>query len=173
MKALLVLALLAAPAHADEDVVEDSYRYQVIVSDAASISVALVGAAVGGDGGDIRPWLVASAVTYTLGAPTIHGVHGNLAHAGISLGVRVSLPLLGMGIGSLAAGNECDGSPSPCNELGSEKVGYGIAIGVLAAMVIDAGVIARPIRRSLATPAVTPTMSTTPGGATFGLAGAF
>jgi hypothetical protein len=87
------------------------------------------------------------ALTYILGGPIVHGFHDEGGRMGVSLALRLGLPiLLAYGGASLAQANSrCRADDDDCDggALGGALLGFGL--GVATAMVIDTAVIARPI----------------------------
>jgi hypothetical protein len=86
-------------------------------------------------------------VVFALGGPTIHAVNGEWGAAGLSLGARVVLPLVADGI--LVGG--CD--QGDCGE----EAATGIAIGMLAATVLDLTVLSwerKPVHEALVQPSM-------------------
>jgi hypothetical protein len=124
------LVLVLAPGEARAD--DRWYGDHVLIAD--GVGWGLIGAAVG-----TRTWQLAAAgaVTLTLGAPVVHlAIHENLGRAGISLGLRVVGPILGLAVGGKSDRN-ADG----------ERVGnaivVGLAIGWILASIVDVAFVAR------------------------------
>ena len=110
---------------------------------------------------------------YALGAPILHARRGNWDSFGGSLLVRLGLPVAGALVGALAGAASCrDGGEDevPCPVVGGM---FGIAAGGLAAMIIDAAVMAREPRKGERSAFVQPLVVPTSGGAAFSLAGRF
>jgi hypothetical protein len=97
---------------------------------------------------------------YLAGPPILHGVRGNATNVESSLGYRVGLPLAGFTagfvIGCVAGGVASSRSSGSEWRFSSLAYAYafgifGAGVGVLAAMVVDATVIARePVTRTTA-----------------------
>jgi len=109
----------------------ESYRWQIAAADATSFALALTGN---------RTALGAAGLTYLLGSPIIHGVHGQPARAGGSLALRLALPFFGAVVG--AAADRCDG----CDEGPIAGIFLGFGAGILGAMIIDNALIAQPLQ---------------------------
>lgn len=129
----------AAPLPAPEPAFEvHNYRWQIAAVDAAGLALALSGNGTG---------VSLGALTYILGGPIMHGLHNEGGRMGVSLALRLGLPiLLAYGGASLAqANNHCRPDDDDCDSgaLGGAILGFGL--GVATAMVIDTAVIARPI----------------------------
>ena len=175
--------LISSTAFAEETTVETkSYAYQPIIADAAAVTLTSAGvvAAVSSmklsdlcglfderdERGDCpqKPrsdftasaaLLVSGALTYAFASPTIHAAHGHWDKAGLSFGMRMAPVLAGA---ALMARGEGD----------LPMVGLGVLVtGVVAAMVVDAAVLARePVKTAAATGfVVAPTIDAKNGGA--------
>jgi hypothetical protein len=122
MRALIVVAAVLALAPATARAEDHWYGDHVLIAD--GIGWGLVGGAFA-----TRTWQLGATglVTMTLGGPVVHlSVHENLGRAGISVGLRTVLPILGLVAGSAGDHNNDD----------HESVGNGIAIGLAAGYVI-------------------------------------
>ncbi len=145
-----------------------SYRWQIVAADVAAVG-SLVMALENGS----KDWASFGLATYGLGAPMIHAANHHGGRALASLTVRIGLPLIG---GMLGARQGC-GAPAPgdgaCGDSGFPDDGYvkGIAIGAVAAMAIDAWLIARPEHKP--SRGWSPTASAMHGGVSVGASGAF
>lgn len=137
------------------------YGWQIIIADVTS-SVVLVTLVHKAEGYTLLPYLVL--------APSVHVANGNPVTALASVGLRVGMPIVGLLIGAAFAGG-CNGSSEEC------LVGpaYGMLIGMVGAMVVDASVLAydepRHERRKAST--LAPTVAVDGRGARIGLAGSF
>ncbi len=111
------------------------YGWQIILADLATVGCL---AATGSEG---------CLAGYALGAPVIHGANGNLGRAGLSLALRVVLPVVGAGIGAAAA--NCSeplprmttmldgGTITTWSLCGLSEIGLGLMVGAAAAIVVD------------------------------------
>jgi hypothetical protein len=138
-----------------------SYGWQVAVADASS--VALVGAslmplAAGAPDGSVVGWAGGvgrglGVAGLALGAPLVHGSHGQVATGFASLGLRVAAPLLAFGTyeatyalirsGRRGCGNGDDMSANRCESGAlSAAIPVGVA-GLLGVMLLDALVLAK------------------------------
>jgi hypothetical protein len=89
--AAVALALSPSPARAEEE----WYGGEVLAADA--IGWALI---IGGATADAWPVSALGVGGVLLGGPIIHAAHDNYGRAGISLGLRIGGPLLGLGLGA-------------------------------------------------------------------------
>ena len=167
---LTIIALLwsAAPAVAEPGTRVRRYGGKIALSDLASMAVFAGGAYLTGlhaanereglgPGGAV---MLLGAAGYLVVPPLIHGRQGNRRGGELSVAVRVGLPLVGLGAGYLAAGDNQDSG-----------LALGGAIGFGAAMVFDALVLARvEVRRRIG---IVPVLSPSPTGPTLGLRGNF
>jgi hypothetical protein len=138
------------PWPAEPEVERRWYGWQTLVSDA--ISVVLLAAAVdsGGDEDGVQGGLAGIGILgYAVGAPLVHAGHGHAGKALGSVSLRIVAPIAGAFVGFGMA--DCDGydQESYC---GLDAAAEGFLLGALAAVVIDAGVIANedvrpPLRR--------------------------
>ncbi len=130
------------------------YGWQVAVMDAAAL--ALGGAALGialsdspRDKSSAKVLGLVGLGVYSAGPPILHGVRGNATNAETSLGYRVGLPLAGATAGvtvGWVAQVACVGYGCLALPLAIGITGAGV--GALAAMVVDATVLARePVTR--------------------------
>jgi len=111
----------------------ESYRAEIVAVDAASLVLALSGNPTG---------IKAAGLTYLLGGPTIHGLHGNGGRAGASLVMRAGMPLLGALAGA-ALTPDC--SPdSECDDDFPAGPIFGFGLGILSAMILDAALLGGP-----------------------------
>ncbi|MGZ6144153.1 MAG: hypothetical protein ACXWLM_12500 [Myxococcales bacterium] len=124
--ALAAAALLATSARAD------TYSGQVLGADSLSALALLVGAS-----SNSAPLAVAGLAGYAVGAPIIHFVQGRPGAGVGSLLLRLGAPVVGLYIGAASASG-CRGDVC---QLGPAVTGFGI--GMLAASLLDAALIAR------------------------------
>jgi hypothetical protein len=119
--------------------------------------------------GSAKVALGAGLTVYALGAPVVHLSRRNGGKAAASVALRLGLPLL---IGGLAASS----SPS-CGDDGSIcAIAYGLlgaSVGAIAAMAIDAAVLARKRAAPRAGLGLQPAVVPVAGGARFVLGGRF
>jgi hypothetical protein len=85
------------------------YGYQTLIADAASFGLFAAGLSVRSGG------LVAAGYTgFVLGTPIVHMVHGNVGPGFGSIGLRLLMPLIGLGVGAIvgviASGTSGSGS---------------------------------------------------------------
>ena len=206
MRALLVvlLATIASVAHAappgltspsppldvapaQQSLGEAGYRGQVLAADAAAVGLVLLGFANGATNGrssNTTSLLELGAATFLLGAPMVHLLHDRGTRSAASIGLRVALPLLG-GFLSSQLKSSCNYQyDSYCDTSGDDsKIVLGVALGVIAASVLDAVFLANGDERctpegkcgSIERPAAA-RLTATPlggGGLAVGLAGRF
>jgi hypothetical protein len=160
--AIVVGLLLGSDARADE---RRWYGWQALIVDGATTGL-VVAAAVEEEVELVGEGLLLNAI----GAPIVHGVHGNWGRAGISLALRLSLGFVA--VMSVAEAADCH---DLCDEHGAiyGLAPYFIAAGVDAAI----GWERRPARASpappLTPPSLTPVAIAKPGGVVLGLGGTF
>jgi hypothetical protein len=113
------------------------YGWQTLLADAASITMFLGSSSASTTGAEV------ALVGYAAGGPAIHFAHSQWSSGLGSLGLRFGLPLVGFYTGAAIAGPACPASqgrdPLGCG------LGYmvgGVLFGGLAAVVLDATVLA-------------------------------
>jgi hypothetical protein len=96
---VLVLAITSSTARAD-----DWYGEQVLAVDSIGWGAILLGSQ-----GEAVPLALGGATLILVGPPIVHAVHGSAARAGISLGMRLTGPVIGGLIGNVAlpCGKSC------------------------------------------------------------------
>jgi hypothetical protein len=109
------------------------YGWQTLIVDSGTLLLTAVAAGSGGGGGQ-----TVFLSGYLLGGPIVHAAHGNWAKAGGSLALRAGLPVAGAYLG--AGAQNCSQSGGDMCGLGGALTG--IAVGGLAAIVIDAALLA-------------------------------
>ena len=159
---LLVIAPRARAQTAPTDG-GSNYRWQVAATDAAVIGAGVAGFALEGRDGALG-YVPSNALMgigiggYFLGAPIVHLVHREYARAGVSLLVRVGLPIVGGAIGARFA--TCTPDQFLC---GLDEMGKGMAVGAVVAAVVDSVLITSD-RTPAAEPERIPTASRAPAG---------
>lgn len=159
------------------------YHLQMLAVDAASITTAITGFAVEANHYNPRvsDVLVGAGMGgYVLGGPIVHLAHRQYGRAGISLALRVGLPIVGGLVGLSTA--TCHPDEWLC---GVGELAAGFAIGSAAAVVIDnafivpsghstvdAGPVAATARPSAAL-RIAPRLVAAPNVAVFGVGGQF
>ena len=112
------------------------YHLEVLAIDAASLTTAITGGVIEGNHAyspRVSDVLLGAGVSgYVLGGPIVHLAHRQYGRAGISLALRVGLPMLGAVVGLSTA--SCRPDEWFC---GVGQAAAGVAIGSAAAMVID------------------------------------
>jgi len=150
---VLVLALVAGSARADETDTTRYYGWEILLADAAAWGLLVTSRS------DAQAAL--GLGIYALAAPAIHAANDEPVHAGLSLGLRLGAPVVG---GYLAERNshssEDDGIPPAFG---------GIILGAIAAEVFDAAVLGWHTERHLHA-GYAPARG---GGGVFSLSGAF
>jgi hypothetical protein len=146
------------------------YGWQTLVTDAGWV-VGLPAAFATREGNPNDTLLGLSILDYFLGAPIVHWAHGSVGKGFGSLGMRAA-PLV---LGILAATRASGGGSEYSNDL---KLGATIIlIGVPAAVIIDAGVLAyedvKPGQSARATPTLVPRVSIARERTTLGIGGTF
>jgi hypothetical protein len=155
------------------------YGYETLLTDTLSGAVAIVATS---NGGSASVGFLA-ALAYLAGGPIVHAETGQPLRAGISLGLRVALPLLGAAIGVAAHSRpqppSCCYPPDP-DWGGLAAAAEGFMVGVGAAAVLDAAALAykhvpdEPPAPRKAAVSVSPQVSVDPrGGVRAGIGGTF
>ena len=172
----------AAEAPAPTEVETSWYGWQTLLSDAGAIGLWSLAAVVDDAQYGSPSWrtyqawstaLTASGfAVYAVGAPAIHLAHGHADKAAESLVMRVGLPFGGALVGVLAGASACgrsyDEVPCPL-VLGV----LGFVAGGVAAMIVDAVVLAHEPTGPPTGPRFQTLFIPTSGGGTFALAGRF
>jgi hypothetical protein len=161
----------AYPPPGDELVYEPSYRGLLALADLGSVGLILSGTGAGFTGG---------LAAYTFLAPTIHLAHDEGLRAASSFGLRLGAPVVGALVGYILLGSltksGCGSSYDDCDDSDGRVAGalLGAMAGMVAAMVIDDFVIARPrLTHKHSSLVVAPRVNVMPQQTTFGLAGSF
>lgn len=157
------------------------YGWQTLLGDVPALASYAVGAAT--DNRSAQDVLLPTSVgLYLAVSPVIHLCHRRVGVAAADLGLRVSAPLVGGGIGlavgTLAVPDRCGGVD--CLYVGDSMfigMAWGAGAGVAIAVAIDSLLLAR---EKVAVPnasrrgvMVTPLLKRIDGGATVGIAGLF
>jgi hypothetical protein len=132
----LLLAATTARAQSEPAPIS-SYRWQAATADAVAVTAAVAGFSLEGTDGslDYVPSNMLMGIGiggYYLGAPIVHAAHRHFGRAGVSLALRVGLPVLGGAIGSQFA--NCGPNEFLC---GLDEFGKGFAAGAAAAVFVD------------------------------------
>lgn len=125
---VVVAAVLGGRASAAR--ADGGYAERMIAIDATADTLIVVGLV-----GDHDWPIYAGLASYALGGPSLHAAHGEWPRAGISLGVRVGLPLATGAIGNAI----CVDDTGLLRCIGSAAIGT--AVGMLAAQIIDPALI--------------------------------
>jgi hypothetical protein len=158
----------AAPLPAPEiapEIAPADYRWQVVAADVVSVVLAFSRSGTG-----IR----LGGLTYVLGGPIIHAVHGQGARMGVSLALRVGLPIALALTGAGLAHHDCSPDDDDCDNgsLGGGILGFGV--GIVTAMVVDSVVIAGAVKVRKHTGATwAPQIAMTPQHVGLGVVGRF
>jgi hypothetical protein len=157
------------------------YGWQIILSDAAALTmVSLAEATASGGGNDTgtADTLLALGISqYVSGGFAVHAAHGRWLNAGLSVGVRLLAPAIGLAIG-LGAAQAAGGGFDSFGD-----IAYGFLGGIVVAHLVDATALSfvaprpEPVTRAAAVQWV-PVLHVAPerhGGtvATFGVGAAF
>jgi hypothetical protein len=142
------------------------YGHHVLLVDGIGYGLIFLGLAGGGEG-----VVYLGTATMLLGAPVVHGAHGEGINALLSLPLHVLLPIGGTAL-SLHL-KDC--SSPPCDGPDFERMLIGAALGVATASIIDAAFIARtrPKRRDTQAAAWVPQVGVTENGFSAGIGGWF
>jgi hypothetical protein len=160
-----------APQLEDGDETEPSYRFHLVVADAAALALTLTTTKAG---------VLAGASIYLFDGLIIHGSHDHVGRGFGSLALRAGLPVLATMVGGAIWWRGQDarcraGEPDYCSD-DEVNVGalYGLGLGILGAMVIDTAFLARPAtvhKRAAVT--WTPRLSATRDHVALGITGGF
>ncbi len=146
----IALGAEARPSTQGEAAEGEWYGWQTLTADGLSLGVVVASVPVGqafiernadGTTGGPPPimWamLAAGGAGYVLAPPVLHWVRGNTGRGFISLGMRVTGPLLSLGVTGCVGAHGAPGSGAAC------VVGIAGILGTIAASVIDATILAR------------------------------
>jgi hypothetical protein len=86
LRAALLVAALAATAHADDTT---TYRAEIAGTDGVSLALAVTGVKL-----TSLPLMYTGAAGMAVGAGAVHFAHGDYADGGISIGLHVGAPML-------------------------------------------------------------------------------
>jgi hypothetical protein len=160
MRVLIVIVMTAAimaattgGARAESDV-EKGDRSAVIATDATALGMIGLGVGIQANVYGAKfvslPLIIGGVAVYFAGAPTVHALRHHGRAAGLSVGLRVGLPLvvgaLGFYVGSKA---DCSGPGDDglCREIVDIFGGLlGAAVGITGAVAYDWAVLSRPPR---------------------------
>lgn len=169
-------AWAAARAPAPPPPIEkDAYSGQIVLADVASVAAIALGLKV-----ESAHLALLGVSGYFLAAPAVHAAQGRTKTAFASLGTRTLLPLAvglaGAGIRHLTAPSAPDDKNGPgCDSIciGPEGAGFlvGAFVGLVAAPILDASVLART--EWLDALPVVPSATVSATGGTVSLSGAF
>jgi hypothetical protein len=132
------------PASAPRDTKRAWYGWKTLTLDAAAAGVALGGLAAF-DGSEASSAVVGSLAlsTYGFGAPVVHLLHDEPSRAIASLGLRVGLPVVALGMVVAGSDNECgpgqaEGEDAAACQAHERKLALVGVLSVVAASAIDA-----------------------------------
>jgi len=148
---------------------EPGYRNQTAIADGIGVGLFLIGISTQSDPVGYL-WLG----TYLGGAPLVHLAHHRPGRAAGSLALRVGLPILGGLLGDkLGTQPGCSGINDGCSSSDrTERMLLGALGGMVAAMVIDTGFLAKG-DEAPARPSWSPAIAARRDGVTLGLSGSF
>jgi hypothetical protein len=142
------------------------YGWQLLVSDAASISVGVAGASLSG-GDDIIPLGV---MGYLVAPVVIHATHGQGLRALASVGLRGGLPL----VAALAAAIGASGCGSQHYDDCQTSWGIaGLVTGIVTAIAVDAALAREPVPGEQGGLHIGPQLFVSERGTSVGLTGSF
>jgi hypothetical protein len=147
----------------------------VLLADAESIGLLALSFTQDSNPGVQATLMGSAAAGYVLGAPAVHWIQGEKSMAGVSLLLRLGLPLAGGFLGSLQ-GDGC----SDTNESGEFRFcvnlapALGAVAGMAVAMTIDAVALAHePVREKRYRPTLAPLFGLRQDGGFLGISGRF
>lgn len=153
------------------------YGLEILLADGLALGVAGASIKLEQPG-----FALAGLGTYLIAPPIVHAIHGRPGRAAASLGLRIGAPAVGMvtGITMACAFGGCS-SGGDFGAYGAIAGGaLGLGAGAIAAMVVDAVVLAREPDVKVRVPRgwdgkprIAPSVSALPGGGAVGVGGAF
>ncbi len=150
------------PAASELTEVTRWYGGYTLMTDGISLAAALAGGLAEPEG---EALFVLAGGGYLFGAPIVHLIHGNPGRAAASWGLRAALPVAFFGVGTVI--EDCAGH----DFCGYGSLVIGVPLGMVAAIALDAAVLARDTEKRAV--AFAPTASVGPNGASIGLGGSF
>jgi hypothetical protein len=154
------------------------YGWQTLSLDTASFTIGIAGVA-GSDELGVRIALGSLGFTgYALGAPVVHWLHDQPGKAATSLGLRLGLPLVAVGVASTVSAGRCPDEIEHEGEDYCRRMGKTLAIvgglSMLAAAAIDASALSWEPRARRHQLALAPVLGWDGGrGGVAGVAGVF
>jgi hypothetical protein len=161
------------------------YGWQTLLVDGAATGLLVASIPIQSNDANV-PLFVGGLGTFALGAPIAHVAHDHPWRGLGSLGLRLGLPAIGLAVGAMVAPTVAGDHPNDTTGAGavSEMIAGGLVgagIGAVAAMAIDASVLAwdsgpaapRDSSRAQSFARIAPNVGVTPRGASVGLAGTF
>ncbi|HKY36721.1 MAG TPA: hypothetical protein VJN18_12315 [Polyangiaceae bacterium] len=156
------------------------YGWQTLSLDVASLTIGAIGVKDMGEPGSTSILMGSIGITgYTLGAPFVHWVHGQPGKAASSLGLRIVLPLIPVGLLSASSAARCPGANEEDDAQHCRLVLRTMAVlgtvGMLVASGVDASALSwEPEVRQRGTLALAPLLGWDGGrGGVAGVAGLF
>jgi hypothetical protein len=154
------------------------YGWQTLIADGAAIAMY-----EGGRASTTAPLKTAGIMTFFLGTPILHMIHGNVGAGFGSAGLRFALPGLGALVGLFAGIASSNASSADARfDDAADAVAVGVLVGAIGCALIDAGAVAYAKERvdtaSVRLPARTkltlvPSLRITSDRASMGLGGSF
>ena len=157
---------LAGDASADAP---GPYRAQTALADGAAALV-MLGALESRTSSTETSLAELAGATFVVGAPVVHLAHGRYGRSALSFALRVSLPLVGVALGS---SRSCAWDDDACWSQRDQAQLTGLLAGAVLAAVIDSALLAGGDDRPAPPPRVVPTVGAPGSGLTLGLAGSF
>jgi hypothetical protein len=116
------------------------YGWQTLSLDAASLTLGIIGVARRGEPGPSGIVLASLGVTgYALGPPLVHWFHDQSGKAATSLGLRVGVPLVALGVVSASSAGRCPNSIEQEGDDLCRRMGTTMAIvGTLSMLAVSA-----------------------------------
>ena len=157
----------SVPALAGDDTAP--YRAQTALADGVAVTL-MFGSLVSRESSTETQLAELAGATFLVAAPVVHLAHGRPGRSAISLALRVSLPLVGIALGS---GRSCAEDDDECWSQRNNAQLTGLLAGAVLAAVLDSALLAGGDDRPSPPPRVVPTVGAPGGGLTLGLAGTF
>lgn len=167
------------PVETESETVEERrwYGKPVVIADLAGVGMFVLAGLTDPDGSAENLYVAGILGPWLLGGPIVHLVEGNYGRAGLSLGLRLGLPVVGALVGSLAppilSEDDCGEYYDECETYDWGAGPEGFLLGFGAAMVIDWVFLSTETVEVERSTTVVPAVGLRRGSFTLGLSGTF
>lgn len=153
------------------------YGLEILLADGVALGMAGVSGKI-----EHPAFALLGLTTYLMAPPIVHFIHGRPGRAAASFGLRIGSPAVGMatGVAMACVFGACSGRGDFAGYGALLGGAAGIGAGAIAAMVVDAVVLAREPDVKVRVPRgwdgkprIAPTVSALPGGGAVGVGGSF